>query len=219
MATKLLPLRRADTCNGCGDEVTVGTQVWWDPVTKKAECSKCRTTAVRPARVPSSGTNRSGLAAHLHQELHGRAVVLDDRRVPGAKAAVTHIVIAPSGVWVVEAKDLDGRVERRDVGGWFRVDERLYVAGKDRSHLVDGLDRHVIAIENLLAQAGLTSVPVHAALCFVNSDWGWFAKPFSLSGVWVTWPERLTELVLEWKAIPDSEFDSLARAVAARLSS
>jgi hypothetical protein len=146
-------------------------------------------------------------------------VVLDDRRVPGAKATVTHIVIAPSGVWVVEAKDLEGRVERRDVGGWFRVDERLYVAGKDRSHLVDGLDRHVIAIENLLGQAGLTSVPVHAALCFVNSDWGWFAKPFSMCGVWIAWPERLTELILEWKAIPDTEFDSLARAIAARLSS
>jgi hypothetical protein len=146
-------------------------------------------------------------------------VVLDDRRVPGTKVAVTHIVIAPSGVWVVEAKDLEGRVERRDVGGWFRVDERLFVAGKDRSQLVDGLDRHVMATESLLAQAGLASVPVHAALCFVNSDWGWFAKPFSLGGVWVTWPERLTELVLEWKAIPDSEFDSLARAVAARLSS
>ncbi len=90
--------------------------------------------------------------------------MLDDRRVPGAKATLNHLVVAPSGVWVVEAKDYDGRVERRDVGGWFKVDERLYVGGKDRSHLVDGLDRHVIGVENLLAQAGLTSVPVHAAL-------------------------------------------------------
>lgn len=185
----------------------------------EAENPSGRVAAVQPPRTTLNGTNSCGLSAHLHQELHGRAVVLDDRRVPGAKATVTHIVVAPSGVWVVEAKDLEGRVERRDVGGWFRVDERLYVAGKDKSHLVDGLDRHVIAIENLLAQAGLTSVPVHAALCFVNSDWGWFAKPFSLSGVWVTWPERLTELVLQWKAIPDPEFDSLARAIAARLSS
>ncbi len=186
---------------------------------KQVEGSNGRGAAVQPTRTAVNGTIGCNLSAHLHQELHGRAVVLDDRRVPGAKATVTHIVVAPSGVWVVEAKDLQGRVERRDVGGWFRIDERLYVAGKDKSHLVDGLDRHVIAIENLLAQAGLTSVPVHAALCFVNAEWGWFAKPFSLSGVWVTWPERLTELVLEWKAIPDTEFDSLARGVAARLSS
>ena len=41
----------------------------------------------------------------------------------------------------------------------------------------------------------------HAALCFVNSEWGWFAKPFSLNGVWVTWPEKLTELMLDWNAM------------------
>ena len=77
----------------------------------------------------------------------------------------------------------------------------------------------MIGVENLLAQAGLTSVPVHAALCFVNSEWGWFPKPFSMSGVWVTWPEKLIDLVLEWRAIADSEFETLARAVAARLAS
>ncbi|HEX2783995.1 MAG TPA: nuclease-related domain-containing protein [Ilumatobacteraceae bacterium] len=178
-----------------------------------------RNSSAQSTRVSPTGLTGDGLSEHLHKTLHGRAIVLDDRRVPGAKATLNHLVVAPSGVWVVEAKDFDGRVERRDVGGWFKVEERLFVAGKDRSHLVDGLDRHVIGVENLLAQAGLTSVPVHAALCFVNAEWGWFAKPFSMSGVWVAWPEKLTELVLDWKAIPDTEFDTLARAVAARLAS
>jgi hypothetical protein len=187
-------------------------------VPHEVEASNRRGTTAQPQPPAFNAANGRGLSAHLHQTLHGRAVVLDDRRIPGAKAVLNHIVVAPSGVWVVEAKECDGRVERRDVGGWFKVDERLYVGGKDRSHLVDGLDRHVIGVENLLAQAGLSSVPVHAALCFVSSEWGWFAKPFSLGGVWVTWPERLTELMLEWRAIPDSDFDSLARAVAARLA-
>ena len=142
-----------------------------------------RNSSAQSTRVPPNGLTVGGLSEHLHKTLHGKAVVLDDRRVPGAKAVLNHIVVAPSGVWV------------------------------------DGLDRHVIGVESLLAQAGLTSVPVHAALCFVNAEWGWFAKPFSLSGVWVAWPEKLTELVLEWRAIPDTEFDTLARAVAARLAS
>jgi hypothetical protein len=185
-------------------------------LTPKVETANSRSSSTQPTQY---GTTAGGLSAHLHQALQGKALVLDDRRVPGAKAVLNHILVAPSGVWIVEGKEYDGRVERRDVGGWFRVDERLYVADKDRSHLVDGLDRHVIGVENLLAQAGLASVPVHAALCFVNSEWGWFAKPFSMSGVWVTWPERLTELVLEWKAIPESDFDTLARAIAARLAS
>jgi hypothetical protein len=157
------------------------------------------------------------LSAHLHQKLHGQAVVLDDRRVPGAKATVNHIVIAPSGVWVVEAKDYNGRVERRDVGGWFKVDERLYVGGKDRTNLIDGIDRQVIAVENVLAEEHLEVVPVHAALCFVNSEWGWFAKPFSLSGVWVTWTENLIQLVLDWSAMPNAEIDRVARVVRTKL--
>jgi hypothetical protein len=167
-------------------------------------------------KVPEDGIQ---LSTHLQTRLHNRAVVLDDRRVPGSRAAVDHIVVAPSGVWVIAARDDTGKVERRDIGGWFKVDERLFVDGKDHSHLVDDLDRHVIAVEEMLSSAGLGSVPVHAALCFVNSAWGWFPKPFAMSGVWVAWPDKLTELVLDWTAIPDADFDRLARVVAGRLLS
>ena len=153
----------------------------------------------------------------LHLQLHERAVVLDDRKVPGTKVNIDHIVVAPSGVWVIDTRDCGGRVERRDVGGWFNVDERLYVAGKDRTNLVDEVDRKVVSVEAALAQEGLDLVPVHAALCFTSAEWGWFAKPFSLNGVWVTWPERLPGLVLDWDAIPTGELDRLARALGSRL--
>ncbi|MEO8264605.1 MAG: hypothetical protein ABI706_03745, partial [Ilumatobacteraceae bacterium] len=75
------------------------------------------------------------------------------------------------------------------------------------------------AVENVLAKEGLDLVPVHAVLCFVNSEWGWFAKPFSVSGVWVTWAQKLTELVLDWNAIPNTELERLARVVGAGLPS
>lgn len=159
------------------------------------------------------------LSVHLHTQLGHRAVVLNDRKVPGTRCHIDHVVIAPSGVWVVDANEYDGRVERRDVGGWFKVDERLYVAGKDRTGLVDGMDRRVVAVEHVLAKEGLDLIPVHAALCFVNSEWGWFAKPFSLNGVWVTWGTKLTELVMDWNAIPHTEIDHLAKVVGAKLPS
>jgi hypothetical protein len=168
------------------------------------------------AKVPADGLS---LSAMLQTRLQSRAIVLDDRRVPGVHRPIDHIVVAPSGVWVVDANDNDGRVERRDVGGWFKVDERLYVGGKDHSHLVDDVDRSVIAVEEMLASAGLGSVPVHAALCFINTTWGWFPKPFALAGVWVAWPDKLTDLVLDWTAIPEADFDRLARVVAGRLLS
>jgi hypothetical protein len=238
MPTMLLPLQRPDVCRSCGSALSVGTQAWWDSIAERAVCSSCRhpdiaverRSSSRLARVakffaePEMSTDGSErvqrermLSVQLHTQLGDRAVVLDHRKVPGTKCHIDHIVVAPSGVWVVDANEYDGRVERRDVGGWFKVDERLYVAGKDRTGLVDGIDRQVAAVENVLRKEGLDSIPVHAALCFVNSEWGWFAKPFSLSGVWVTWATKLTELVLDWNAIPDTEIDRLARVVGSKL--
>ncbi|MGB3375417.1 MAG: nuclease-related domain-containing protein [Microbacterium sp.] len=43
------------------------------------------------------------LAARL-KDLPEPARVLNDRRLPGTRANIDHIVVAPSGVWVVDAK-------------------------------------------------------------------------------------------------------------------
>jgi Nuclease-related domain len=238
MSTMLLPLQRPDACRSCGTRLPVGAQVWWDSLDASAVCCECRhpdvvterRTHSRLARVNKflndpeasrDGSERVArdrkLSVHLHTELGRNAVVLDDRKVPGTRVQIDHIVIAPSGVWVVEAQEHDGRVERRDVGGWFKVDHRLYVAGRDRTSMVDGIDRQVIAVENILKKERLERVPVHAALCFVNSEWGWRAKPFSLSGVWVTWASKLTELVMDWSAIPNHEVDHLAQFIGSKL--
>ena len=151
MPTKLLALQRPATCRCCGSQLSVGTQAWWDSEAGRVECGNCRsssegqierratsriakvakffadTDSARDGaeRVPRDGT----LSVHLHSQLGHRAVVLDDRRVPGSRTHIDHIVIAPSGVWVVDTNEYDGRVERRDIGGWFKMDERLYVAG------------------------------------------------------------------------------------------
>ncbi|HEX3089746.1 MAG TPA: nuclease-related domain-containing protein [Ilumatobacteraceae bacterium] len=240
MPTKLLSVQRPGVCRSCGFQLRVGAEAWWDSDAQQFQCASCagsvfqveRRSSSRIARVAKffNDTDASSdvaervhrermLSVHLHSQLGHRAVVLDDRKGPGAKVQIDHIVIAPSGVWVIEANECDGKIERRDVGGWFKVDERLYVAGKDRTGLVDGIDRQVMAVEQVLAKDGLDQIPVHAALCFVNSDWGWFAKPFSLNGVWVTWASKLTELIMDWNAIPTTEIDRLARVVGSKLPS
>lgn len=65
--------------------------------------------------------------------------VLHDRRVPGGKANIDHIVVGPAGVFVVDAKKYQGSIETVDKGSWLRSDWRLYVAGRDRTKLVDGV--------------------------------------------------------------------------------
>jgi hypothetical protein len=42
---------------------------------------------------------------------------------------------------------------------------------------------------------GDAEVPIHAALCFIEAGWNLFAKPFQLDGVWVTWAQKLAEMI------------------------
>jgi hypothetical protein len=115
----------------------------------------------------SQGERR--LAESLRSRVGDRAVLLHDRKVPRTRGNIDHLAIAASGVWVIDAKTYRGRVERRDKGGWFRTDLRLYVNGRDRTRLVGGLGWQVDAVGRALSGS---DVPVHAALCFIDADWG-----------------------------------------------
>jgi hypothetical protein len=120
------------------------------------------------------------------------AFVLHDRQMPGSRANIDHIVVAPSGVWVVDAKRYRGRVERRDRGRLFRADLRLYVDGRDRSKLVAGMTQPVAAVKRALDDH---RIPVHPVLCFTGSEWPLLAEPFTLDGVLVTWPKALVRTI------------------------
>lgn len=134
------------------------------------------------------------LAASLQENLGDRAILLNDRTVPRTRGNIDHLVIASSGVWVVDAKNYSGLVQQRDVGGFFKVDMRLYVGGRDRSKVIDGLDWQVKAVSKAL---GGLDVPVSSAVCFTDAEWGWFAKPFTMRGVFVSGPNGLARKIAE----------------------
>ncbi len=54
------------------------------------------------------------LAAALASDLRADAISLHSRKVPKTRGDIDHLIVAPSGVWVVDAKHYRGRVERRD---------------------------------------------------------------------------------------------------------
>jgi hypothetical protein len=120
--------------------------------------------------------------------------VLHDRLVPRSGANIDHIVVGPSGVFVIDAKKYTGQIEVRDVGPFFRADDRLYVNGKDRSKIVDGVLGQVEVVRKALGET-FAEVPVHGVLCFVDGDWGWSMRPKSGNGVTVVWPKALTKHV------------------------
>lgn len=127
----------------------------------------------------------------------GGGVVLHDRRKPGSKANIDHIAVAPSGVYVIDAKRYEGKVEAVDVGGWFRTDIRLKVAGRDRTKLTGGVADQVAAVASVLGDVwpGAVRPSVFGVLCFTDSHWGWLAKPFAVNNVFVAWPAATVEIL------------------------
>ncbi|WP_436793842.1 nuclease-related domain-containing protein [Actinospongicola halichondriae] len=132
-------------------------------------------------------------------EVLGQAnvVALHDRGIPGSRANIDHIAVGPSGVFVIDAKKYTGKVERRDVGSFFKVDERLYVRGRDRTKLVEGVKRQCSVVRDALGDTG-SDITVHGVLCFVGAEWpGGIlrTKPITIGHVRCTWPRGLTKLV------------------------
>ena len=161
----------------------------------------------KPVVGPASQRTRAWAKGAAGEEHLGRhltmlpetVVVLHDRRIPGTKANIDHIAISPSGVFVIDAKNYAGRVEVRDVGSWLRSDERLYVNGRDRSRLLDGVHRQLHVVKGVLAD----DMPVRGVLCFVGENWpALFRRPLSIGDVMVLWPSKLVEQLSASGSLP-----------------
>lgn len=159
----------------------------------------------------ADGERRVG--ARLDRDVGDHGIVLHDRGVPRTQANIDHLVVAPSGVWVVDAKEYRGLVELRDRGGWFKSDLRLYVGGRDRSKVVAGVvwQRSVVKVA-----LGDPAIPVQSALCFVEAEWRLFQRPFRVDGVWVTWPKQLGALILETGRLDGGQIEHTAGLLARR---
>lgn len=156
------------------------------------------------------------LGARLDALTEAGIVVLHDRLRPGTTANIDHLVVTPSGIWVIDAKHYRGAVARRTVGGWFSRDVRLYVGRRDRTELATKMATQVDAVRNALA-VDRVAIAVRPMLCFVNADWALLAKPFELDGVLVTWPKAAVRVLRRPGPVDPDNRDRIARQLDARL--
>ncbi len=111
----------------------------------------------------TGATGEEELAACLARRCP-EAIVLHDRRMPGSRANIDHLAIAPSGIYVIDAKRYKGKIEVRKP---FFGDAKLVIAGRDKTKLVDGLERQAAAVQSLIDVIA-PGVPVSACFCFIN---------------------------------------------------
>lgn len=108
------------------------------------------------------------VAAYLEQRTaDGPTILLHNRRMPGGRGDIDHVAIAPTGVFVIDAKAINGKV--RIARPLFRS-ERLLISGRNRTKLIDGLDRQVAVVRAALDDNGHPAVPVQGVLCFTKAD-------------------------------------------------
>ncbi|TPX03179.1 NERD domain-containing protein, partial [Schumannella luteola] len=122
-------------------------------------------------------------------------IALHDRRIPGTKANIDHLVVTPWGVWVVDAKRYRGKVDFDVVDSLFGFGgrKRLLVNRRDKTSLVDGVERQVAKVKEALG----AGIDVNGCLCFVDAEWPLLLADFSVRDVYVCWPKKLARTLLK----------------------
>jgi hypothetical protein len=155
------------------------------------------------------------IAAYLEKHTaRGPAIILHNRRMPGGCGDIDHLAIAPTGVFVIDAKAIKGKVRvQRPLFG----KPKLRVSGRDRTKLIDGLDRQVLAVRGALTASGHADVPVQGVLCFTTADLPFFGT--KMRGHLLIHRRGLAKRINKQGPLQPPTIDAIARTLAAALPS
>jgi hypothetical protein len=136
--------------------------------------------------------------------------VLHDRRIPGSRANIDHIVVAHSGIWVIDAKRYQNKLIETRLR---RFRSTLVVGGGAEPQLTEGVTRQAGIVRELLDGA----FPVRPVLCFVDARWQRFNCSLAVDGVRVCPPSRLGKVLLGRGPITEEGVEDLGRSLSRSL--
>ncbi len=158
------------------------------------------------------GATLEGLAGAHVSVLHDRAMRRPDGRL--SRANIDHIVVAATGVWVIDAKTHQGSLEVRRSGGLFSPrTEKLYIRGRDQTRLIEGLSKQVDAVARVL-RAVDAPVAVRGVLCFVGTELPWFGE--KIGDVPLVGRRGLAKLLRRGGDLTAEDREALAQFIASR---
>lgn len=114
------------------------------------------------------------------------ARLLHDLRVPGSRANIDHLCIAPGGVTVIDSKNYRGRVEVRR--------KELWVNGRRRPKLITGVLGQIEVVREALAAEGLHEVDLRGALAMAKVDGLPLLRRLQVDGVVIDGPRPIARL-------------------------
>ena len=143
---------------------------------------------------------------------------LHDRRIPGRRSNIDHIVFAPAGIFVVDTKHYAGQVQVRRRGSFFRPEDRLYVGRWDCTEDVDGVKAQVAVVESVLLSSDVEpKPPVTPVLCYTRAKWPVFGGAKSFSGVYLESDRSIKKLLTVSSDFTNDDLLRLRSAIAAAL--
>jgi hypothetical protein len=140
----------------------------------------------------------------------GPAQIIHDRRMPRGHGNIDHLAVAPTGVYVIDAKAIRGAVH---VAHPLFGRAKLLVKGREHHKLIDGLDRQVAAVRQILARLDRADVPVHGVLCFTEAELPLFGGR-ELRGHRLRYPRATARALNRKGPLSATEIDSLVRDLA-----
>lgn len=142
-------------------------------------------------------------------------VVLHDRKVPGSRGNIDHLVICPAGVLVVDSKRYEGQVHTKDVGRLFaRRDLRLFVGRRDCTRLAEAMGWQVAAVKGAIDGNPTRVRPV---LCFIDAEWPLLGGPREFQGVLIESDRSLRRRATEAGELDSEGVRQMAMVLAHRL--
>jgi hypothetical protein len=143
----------------------------------------------------------------------GPAIALHNRRMPNGRGDIDHIAIAPTGIYVIDTKDWEGKIEI--VRPWFGA-PRLLINRRDYTKLLAGLERQIAAVRAVLDREGDGAIPTQGALCFTRADLPWL-RTQELRGHLLLYRKALAKRLNAEGPLEAVEIERVARELAAAL--
>jgi hypothetical protein len=137
---------------------------------------------------------------HLHKVLVDGEVILSDRVLPGTQGNIDFVVVASSGIWVIDAKKWQGLIEMKPTSRLAATMD-LFVDKVKKTPEIDRIYNLVIPIRQLVTDR---SVPIEPALVFMEGNWSTRSSlhlqlkgPYREGKVWIGGATTVTNKIKE----------------------
>jgi hypothetical protein len=155
----------------------------------------------------SGAAGEREVGARLDKLRSTGVLTLHDRRVPGRRTNIDHIAVAPAGVFVIDTKNVAGKVSPTRSG--------LRVGGRRRDEMVTGVQGQVAVVREALGDEVTALEAVRGVLCFTRAELPWL-RP-SPGGIALLNPRGLSRMLRRPGPLRPEQVHHVARLLAQRL--